>query len=814
MAIYGNTVGTPTPLIERFTANVTQNIAVGTYNVTIYVEYSLGVHHAYLLLSDDVTFDGRIWYTNYQAQLTYFNGTAWVNTSTLNGIGYAKGQTLEIEYKYDGNYSFEYVHILNLPSAGVGGGTGADGLSAYEIAKKNGFSGTESEWLASLKGEPGTQGPKGDTGAQGPQGIQGEQGPKGDTGPQGIQGETGPQGPAGAAGAKGDKGDQGEQGVQGPKGDKGDKGDTGASGTNGKDGVSPRVELVSLPSGVTINVTNADGTVKTATVSNGQDGAKGDTGSQGADGYTPVKGTDYWTEADKAEIVNEAVSQLGTATPIPSYYESHLTEKIATIKALQDEGGKDCFSFVVITDIHHPANLGKNSPILAKKILNDCNIKYALCLGDNQTRGCHGTKEQILTENAKIETMLLPIRDRLLQTQGNHDGNYGVVDGVNYVYSLTKGEIHSAIYRKVGMVGDCHFDESGTGYYIDDTANKVRYIVLNTHNTSYETNENGTQKYSPMSVWRYTQCQFDMVVEALETIPSNSWGVVVSAHVPLTRTEIGDRAIMLGVLNAYKNKTTYTGEYVGTATSTANYTNQLPISTDGSGNVYNGTGFKNSSRFNSSGVIKDYTTAPAFVTGFIPVKAGEIVRLNGNYIKIDDSGASGFNNYFYKADYSSITGVAMSGFNQAYFTNVKTNSDGYITEFALNPSGSMANVAYMRLTLLGVGEGCILTVNEEIVDNAHGYDYVSVDTDFSNAKGDLIGYFAGHSHTDSHTVTSDISVITTRCDGAEENTEALKNERVAGTITEQSFDVFTVNKKTGTIHATKIGAGADRTITF
>lgn len=37
----------------------------------------------------------------------------------------------------------------------VGGGTGRDGLSAYEIAVKNGFEGSEQEWLASLKGEPG-----------------------------------------------------------------------------------------------------------------------------------------------------------------------------------------------------------------------------------------------------------------------------------------------------------------------------------------------------------------------------------------------------------------------------------------------------------------------------------------------------------------------------------------------------------------------------------------------------------------------------------------------------------------------------------
>lgn len=39
--------------------------------------------------------------------------------------------------------------------AGSGGGSGADGLSTYEIAVKNGFKGTEQEWLDSLHGEDG-----------------------------------------------------------------------------------------------------------------------------------------------------------------------------------------------------------------------------------------------------------------------------------------------------------------------------------------------------------------------------------------------------------------------------------------------------------------------------------------------------------------------------------------------------------------------------------------------------------------------------------------------------------------------------------
>ncbi len=103
------------------------------------------------------------------------------------------------------------------------GGTGADGKSAYQIAVKHGFKGTEQEWLASLIG------PKGDTGEQGIQGIQGEpgiQGPKGDIGPQG---DVGPQGVKGDTGERGPQGEKGEPGPQGLKGDKGESGSDGKS---------------------------------------------------------------------------------------------------------------------------------------------------------------------------------------------------------------------------------------------------------------------------------------------------------------------------------------------------------------------------------------------------------------------------------------------------------------------------------------------------------------------------------------------------------------------------------------------------------
>jgi hypothetical protein len=98
---------------------------------------------------------------------------------------------------------------LTALEAGGGGGAGADGASAYEVAVANGFVGTEVEWLASLVG------PAGADGAQGPQGIQG---PAGADGAQGLQGIQGAPGADGAQGIQGPAGADGAQGPQGPAG--------------------------------------------------------------------------------------------------------------------------------------------------------------------------------------------------------------------------------------------------------------------------------------------------------------------------------------------------------------------------------------------------------------------------------------------------------------------------------------------------------------------------------------------------------------------------------------------------------------------
>ena len=131
---------------------------------------------------------------------------------------------------------------------------GADGASAYEIAVENGYTGTEAEWLSSLKGE------KGDAGEQGIQGIQGE---KGDTGEQGLQG------------VPGEKGDPGEPGKDGTNGT------DGKNGVDGSDGYSPTATVTETDTGATITITDKNGTT-TATIKNGTSGEAASWGD-----YTP-----------------------------------------------------------------------------------------------------------------------------------------------------------------------------------------------------------------------------------------------------------------------------------------------------------------------------------------------------------------------------------------------------------------------------------------------------------------------------------------------------------------------------------------------
>ena len=83
-------------------------------------------------------------------------------------------------------------------------------------------------------------------------------------------------------------------------------------------GFSPTVQTKPIDNGTEVVIIDKNGE-KSFEVKDGkdgkdgQDGAPGTPGKNGADGKTPVRGTDYWTNADKKEIVDDVIESVPIA---------------------------------------------------------------------------------------------------------------------------------------------------------------------------------------------------------------------------------------------------------------------------------------------------------------------------------------------------------------------------------------------------------------------------------------------------------------------------------------------------------------------
>ena len=161
-----------------------------------------------------------------------------------------------------------------------------------------------------------------------------------------------------------------------------------------------------------------------------------------------------------------------------------------------------------------------------------------------------------------------------------------------------------------------------------------------------------------------------------------------------------------------------TGDIVITANAVPSahaYTNQVPLSIDADGSVYNGTGYKNVSRINSAGDVVDYLENYC-VTGFIPCKAGDVIRFSGCYISGTDGNAHSMG---YTANKSKITNTDFTSYdfveNHTNINNLKPfnwdSNDRILYSFTV-PNDS--TIAYYRFSMRGDGANAIITVNEEI----------------------------------------------------------------------------------------------------
>lgn len=140
------------------------------------------------------------------------------------------------------------------------------------------------------------------------------------------------------------------------------------------------------------------------------------------------------------------------------------------------------------------------------------------------------------------------------------------------------------------------------------------------------------------------------------------------------------------------------------------YTNQIPLSTDVSGAILNGVGYESG----QLGMDGSVTTGTSFVSGFIPVKKGDVIR-------VKDPSSTNFSTGLVFALYNSskATGSNIG----RYINNMQANA----SYGAVSISGNVLtwdtsnvnyyfwnNFAYLRVTTNSAAS--IVTVNEEIAE--------------------------------------------------------------------------------------------------
>lgn len=305
---------------------------------------------------------------------------------------------------------------------------------------------------------------------------------------------------------------------------------------HGKDGTSVTVESVSesTTSGGSNVVTFSDG--KTLTVKNGKNGTSGTDGSSvyidemydladgsgvyvslydessaqhqsftinhGADGKTPVKGTDYFTDADKEEMVADVVASM---EGIPDYWQTHLDERVEDIRRAMETAGRNKSSFFFYSDAHWDNDstyTAKLAPNLLKYLYKKTPINKTNYGGDivNGT-GSTDTDNMKYLWDWREQLRGLPNHHSVI---GNHDDGNGEMDrqlSKEYVYSylLAPEENNDIVWG-----GDFY-------YYIDDKSESTRYLYLDIF-------------YDGVS-----STQVNFVKEALKSTPKD-WHVIAIAH--------------------------------------------------------------------------------------------------------------------------------------------------------------------------------------------------------------------------------------------------------------------------------------------
>lgn len=260
---------------------------------------------------------------------------------------------------------------------------------------------------------------------------------------------------------------------------------------------------------------------------------------------------------------------------------------------------------------------------------------------------------------------------------------------------------------------------SGASYTGNAALTLYAQWTINTYTVSYNANGgtgapgNQTKTYGTtltLSSTKPTRDKYNFLgwgTSASSTTVSYAAGGSYTANAAITLYAIWEVAYVEPRINDFEVKR------VEKAEAGSGPINQVPISIDTNGSIFNGTGYREGYRLSSSGGLSALTNSVA--TGFIPAKPGDIVTMSG----VSWPTSNGYT-YFvmYDANFTKVAHINretsyVNSNGWSYFANVNesettvTIDSDNVTTF--NISTTM-DYAYVRISAIGSGANMVVNV--------------------------------------------------------------------------------------------------------
>ena len=266
-------------------------------------------------------------------------------------------------------------------------------------------------------------------------------------------------------------------------------------------------------------------------------------------------------------------------------------------------------NYVFITDVHNDqkdisaaqrASLKKQIQQVVNMANESDAIDFVVVGGDNTSGGYYNKQTSIDYMNALFE----PLKDckkPVLMLMGNHDDNsyscnkkkYVQVDADNLVSKVQWNNEILKVYSPAEIVHDSQ-NENSAYYYYDLPGKKTRLICLDAIDYAQKTDENGTILASSLelnsegnsnvgrSYWGYSARQLQwLATEALTA--EDGWDYLFFSHMNAQGgCRYGDQLLQL--MTAFKERTAYTDDEIGTVDFTA-ATGEILVYQHGHGHV-------------------------------------------------------------------------------------------------------------------------------------------------------------------------------------------------------------------------------------